>query len=170
MLCFGCSSQHTRKVTGRDNSALGSAVGKRPGRAGQVSAPARCTACPGREERRSSPFVTKTGKGDRDAIAQAHGHRHKHCAPFCPAAAVSHLSQVLSGRGRIGSADPASHLLWESSCWQWPDPPSSQGVSGLKRGHSSLPTSACRGSSSAPRAGMAVSAAGGAWRRKGGGA
>lgn len=82
VLCFGCSSRHTRKVTGRDNSALGSSVVKLPSHAGQGSAPARCTACPGREERRSSPFVTKTGKGDRDATAQAHMHRHKHCAPF----------------------------------------------------------------------------------------
>lgn len=39
VLCVGCSSQHARKVTGRDNSALGSSVVRLASRAGHSSAP-----------------------------------------------------------------------------------------------------------------------------------
>lgn len=57
--CSGCSSQHTRKVTARDNSALGSSLAELPSHAGQGSAPACRTAGPGRAERRSQ----RPGKG-----------------------------------------------------------------------------------------------------------
>lgn len=59
VLCCGCSSQHTRKVTGRDNSALGSSVVKLPDCAGQGLLQPAARLALGLGERRSPPLCRK---------------------------------------------------------------------------------------------------------------
>lgn len=55
----------------------------------------------------SSPFVTNTRKGDRDATARGHVHRHKTCS-LGAAASSSHLKRDYGSFPTITSASRGS--------------------------------------------------------------
>lgn len=79
-LCCGCSRQRTRKVTARDNSALGSSLVNPPQ---ALLQPAPRLALGGS---RSLPPRREAGKGDKDATAPAQVSRGSFCSSLEPGA------------------------------------------------------------------------------------
>ena len=123
VLCPGCSSQHVCKVTGRDNSSLGSSEASQPRWPRLCSSPLhprRTGGLPALSQR------LRKGTGTLQLKRPCTGTN----------ALLPWSLQRLTGAGCClagdSSANPASHLLQERSCWP---SPAFQGVSGLKYHH-----------------------------------